>query len=51
MHGGAVEDIAIDAKSPGSIPWPFKWDTVSPTARHRCDVSLKLCCPGAKPSR
>ena len=26
-------------------------DTVSPAARHRCEVSLELCCPGAKPWR
>ena len=26
-------------------------DTVSPTTRHRCDVSSELCCPGAKPRR
>ena len=25
--------------------------TVSPTTRHRCDVSSELCCPGAKPRR
>ena len=25
--------------------------TVSPTARHRCDVSSELCSPGAKPRR
>ena len=26
-------------------------DAASPKARHRCDVSSKLCCPGAKPRR
>ena len=31
----------------GSIPWPVESDTVWPTARHHCDVSLELCCPGA----
>ena len=35
----------------GSIPEPIKLDTVSPTARHRCKVSLKLCCPGVKPRK
>ena len=35
----------------GSIPGPVKSDTVSPTARHRCDVSSELCSPGAKPRR
>ena len=25
--------------------------TMSPTARHRCDVSSELCFPGAKPRR
>ena len=24
---------------------------MSPAARHRCDVSLELCCPGAKSRR
>ena len=32
----------------GSILGPLKSDTVSPTARHRCDVSSELCCPGVK---
>ena len=35
----------------GSIPGPVKSDTVSPTTRHRCDVSSELCSPGAKPRR
>ena len=33
----------------GSIPVPLKSNTVSPTFRHRCDVSSELCCPGVKP--
>ena len=33
----------------GSIPGPIKSDAVSPTARHRCDVSSELCYPGANP--
>ena len=34
----------------GSIPRPVKSDidTVQPAARHRCDVSSELCCPGAR---
>ena len=28
-----------------------KSDTVSPTARHRFDVSSELCCPGVEPRR
>ena len=35
----------------GFIPGSVKSDTVSLTARHRCDVSLELCSPGAKLSR
>ena len=31
-----------------SIPRLVKSDTVSPTARHRYDVSSELCCSGAK---
>ena len=33
----------------GSIPGPVKSNTVPQTARHRCDVPSKLCCPVAKP--
>ena len=39
------EDIAIGAGSLGSIPGPVKLDTVSSTARHRCNV------PGVKSRR
>ena len=42
---------AIGAGGLASIPGPVKSDTVSPTARHRCNVTLELCCPGAKPRR
>ena len=35
----------------GSIPGSVKSDVVSPSARHRCDVSSELCCPGVKPRR
>ena len=34
-----------------SIPGLVKSNAVSPTARHRCDVSSELCCPDAKPRR
>ena len=34
-----------------SVPGWVKSDTVSPTARHRCDVSSELCCPDAKQRR
>ena len=44
-----VLDIATGAGD--SIPEPVKSATVSPIARHRCDVSSELCCPGAKPRR
>ena len=33
------------------IPGLVKPDAVSPTARHRGDVSSELCCPDAKPWR
>ena len=33
----------------GSIPLPVKSNTLYPTARHRCDVSSELRCPGDKP--
>ena len=33
----------------GSISGLVKSDTVSPTARHRCDVFSGPCCSGAKP--
>ena len=32
------------------IPELVKSATVSPTARHRCDVSLELCCPEMGPA-
>ena len=35
----------VCCSNPGSV----KSDTVSPTARHRCDVSSELCCIGAMP--
>ena len=35
----------------GFNPGSFKSDPVSPTARHRYDVSSELCWPGTKPRR
>ena len=35
----------------GLIPGPVKSDTGWPAARHDCDISSALCCPGAKPRR
>ena len=35
----------------GSIPRSVKSDAQPQTARHCCDVSSELCCPGAKPRR
>ena len=46
-----VKILLLVRKVGGLIPGPVKLDTVSPTARHRCDVSSELCCPGAKPQR
>ena len=41
--------IAIGDGVCGSIPGPVKSHRVSPTTRHRCDVSSELCVPDAKP--
>ena len=38
-----VEDIAVGAEGLGFITGPVKLDAVSPTARHRFDVSSQLC--------
>ena len=35
-----LQDIAIGSGGLGSNPAPVKLETVPPTARHRCDVSL-----------
>ena len=51
LAGVVSEHITISPRDLGSIPGPVISDTVSPTARHRCDVSSELCCPGAKPRR
>ena len=42
---GLVEALLSAQEVCSSIPGSVKSDTVSPTARHRCDVSLELCCP------
>ena len=42
LIGIVVQDIAIGAED---ITGPVKSVTVSPTARHRCDVSSQLCYP------
>ena len=47
--GVVVEDTAVGEEDHGSIPGPFNLVTVSPMARHRCDVSSELCCPRASP--
>ena len=39
ITGLLVKVVAIDAGGLGSIPRPVKSDTVSPTVRHRGDVS------------
>ena len=38
--GGVIQDIALGRKVLSSVPGPIKRDTLSPTARHRCDVSV-----------
>ena len=50
--GEAVKHIAIEAGREGglgSIPRPAKSEAVSSMACHRCNISLELCCSGAKP--
>ena len=46
-----VSGNSISVGGLGSIPSPVKPDTVSPTARHCCDISQELCCTGTKPWR
>ena len=50
----AIKPVSLVAK--GTLSAREVWDsirhqidTVSSTARHRCDVSSEQCCPGAKP--
>ena len=47
--GGVGKNIAISAGSLSSISGLVKSYTEPLTASHRCDVSSKLCCTGAKP--
>ena len=49
--GVVLKGVALSAEIRGSIPGPLKSDTLSPTVRHRCDVSSELCFPSAKPLR
>ena len=42
-----AEDIPIGAEDLVSVSGPVKSDKTTSTARHSCDVSLKLCCPEA----
>ena len=42
-----VKGRAIGSKDLGCDSWAGQIVTVSPRARHRCDVSSELCCPGA----
>ena len=51
MLGEVAKHIAFGGGGLGSIPGAGQIGTLSPTARHRCDVSLDLCCPGAMPRR
>ena len=46
-----VKDMLLAQEVWGSNSVLVKLDTVSPTVRHRCDDSLELCRPGAKPWR
>ena len=46
--GLVVKDIALKWEALGLFPESVKSDTTTATARHRCDVSSELCCPGAK---
>ena len=48
LVGVGVKDIAIGAGDLGSVFVPFKWNTASPTARHRCDVSVLPRCYAAE---
>ena len=45
---GVVAYIILGAGGLGSLIGPVKSNTVSPTARPRCDVSSELCCTGTK---
>ena len=47
----SIKDSTSSVKCLGLIPRRVKSGTVSPAARHSCDVFSKLCCPSAKPGR
>ena len=47
----AVKTPLSERKVWGSNSGSVKWDTVSQTASHHCDVSSKRRCPSAKPGR
>ena len=49
--GTVVKDIDIGAEGLTFDSRVGQIDTVSPTARHRCDISSELCCPDAKSRR
>ena len=46
--GLVVKDIAMDAGGLGAILRPVQRGAVPPMARHCCQVSSKVCYPGAK---
>ena len=48
QQGNVVVETSLFVREvQGSITGPVKLDTGSLTARHLCDVSSELCCPGA----
>ena len=48
----AVDVVAVQGTANGAIVLGFdSTDAVSPTVRHRCDVSSEQWCPGAEPQR
>ena len=44
----AVGSLVTGKRSQGFDLGPAKSDIASPTARHRCDISSKLCCAAAE---
>ena len=48
---GVVNDTANGAVGLAFDSQACQIGSVSPTTRHRCDVSSELCCPGAKSRR
>ena len=45
IHTDGTENVAIDVQVDSGL---IKSDTVSPTARHRCDVCSELCFSSAE---